>query len=58
MLRHIRATNSQNDVVLFYSTKYPTEIIWKDELNGYTQDLGIKLVITVTRPVREMAGLV
>ena len=50
MLRHIRATNSQNDVVLFYSTKYPTEIIWKDELNGYTQDLGIKLVITVTRP--------
>jgi ferredoxin-NADP reductase len=50
MLRHIKVTNSQNDAVLFYSTKYPTEIIWKDELNSYVSDLGLKLVITVTRP--------
>jgi ferredoxin-NADP reductase len=50
MLRHIKVTNSQNDAVLFYSTKYPTEIIWKDELNSYVADLGLKLVITVTRP--------
>ncbi|MDE1865562.1 MAG: FAD-dependent oxidoreductase [Candidatus Micrarchaeota archaeon] len=50
MLRHIKVTNSQNDVVLLYSTKFPTEIIWKDELNSYVNDLKIKLVITVTRP--------
>jgi len=50
MLRHIKATNSRCDVVLLYSTKYPTEIIWKDELNSYVEDLGIRLVVTVTRP--------
>ena len=50
MLRHIKVTGSHNDAVLFYSTKFPTEIIWKDELNGYVGDLGLKLVITVTRP--------
>lgn len=50
MLRHIKVTKAQNDVVLFYSTRYPNEIIWKDELNSYVTDLGIKLVITVTRP--------
>jgi ferredoxin-NADP reductase len=50
MLRHIRVTGSRNDAVLLYSTKFPTEIIWKDELNSYVADLGLKLVITVTRP--------
>lgn len=50
MLRHIKATNSQNDVVLFYSTRFPSEIIWKDELDSYVGSLGVKLVITVTRP--------
>lgn len=50
MLRHIRVTRSDSDVVLIYSTKFPTEIISKDELNGYVSDLGIKLVVTVTRP--------
>jgi ferredoxin-NADP reductase len=50
MLRHIKVTNSKNDAVLFYSTKFPTEIIWKDELNGYVNDLGLKMIITVTRP--------
>ena len=50
MLRHIKFTNSKSDVILLYSTKYPTEIIRKDELNSYTSDLGAKIVITVTRP--------
>jgi ferredoxin-NADP reductase len=50
MLRHIRVTGSQNDVVLLYSTKYPTEVIWKDELNSYVNDMGVKMAITVTRP--------
>ncbi len=50
MLRHIKVTDSKSNVILFYSTKYPTEIIRKEELNGYATDLGIKLIITVTRP--------
>jgi Na+-transporting NADH:ubiquinone oxidoreductase subunit F len=50
MLRHIRSTNSQSDVVLLYSTKFPTEVILKEELNSYVNDLHTKLVVTVTRP--------
>ena len=50
MIRHIKVTRSQNDVVLFYSTKYPTEIIWRSELDSYVTDLGLKMIITVTRP--------
>jgi len=50
MLRHIKVTNSHNDIALFYSIKYPTEIIWKDELSSYVNDLHVKMIITVTRP--------
>lgn len=50
MLRHIKITNSMSDVVLMYSVKYPTEIIRKAELLSYINDLGIRLVVTVTRP--------
>ncbi len=50
MLRHIKVTNSESDVVLLYSTKFPTEIIAKDELNNYTKELSCEIVVTVTRP--------
>lgn len=50
MIRHIKATNAQNDIVLLYSVRYPVEIIWKEELDSYAADLGVKLAITVTRP--------
>jgi len=50
MLRHIKVTASQSDVILIYSIKYPTEIIRKEELMNYVPQLGMKLVITVTRP--------
>ena len=50
MLRHIKRINSGNDVDLLYSEKFPTEIIRKDELHGYEQELGIKMVVSVTRP--------
>lgn len=50
MLRHIKVTDSHSNVVLFYSTKFPTEIIRKDELTNYVAELGVKMVITVTRP--------
>lgn len=50
MIRHIKASNSQSDVILMYSVKYPTEVIRKEELNSYITGLGIRLVVTVTRP--------
>ncbi len=50
MLRHIRSTGSKSDVVLFYSVKFPTEIIVKKELDSYVVEDGLKLVVTVTRP--------
>jgi glycine betaine catabolism B len=50
MLRHIKVTNATSDVILLYSTKYSTEIISKSELEGYSNEMGAKIVITVTRP--------
>jgi ferredoxin-NADP reductase len=50
MLRHIKKINAGTDVVLIYSIKFPSEIICKEELMQLKEELGIKLVITVTRP--------
>ena len=50
MLRHIKKINAGTDVILIYSIKFPTEIIRKDELMQLKDELGIKLLITVTRP--------
>jgi ferredoxin-NADP reductase len=50
MLRHIKVTSSKCDVVLLYSAKYPTEIIAKEELNSYVNDISIRLLVTITRP--------
>ncbi len=49
MLRHIKKLKTGNDVVLLYSVKYPTEIIRKEELFGYKDSIGAKIVVTVTR---------
>ena len=51
MLRHIKLLGVQCDVDMLYSVKFPTEIIRKQELEGYKSELGLKLVVTVTRPV-------
>ena len=50
MMRHVKRIGAQDDMVLLYSIKYPTEIIRKDELLGYMQQLNLKLAVTVTRP--------
>jgi ferredoxin-NADP reductase len=50
MLRHIKYTHSSSNVILLYSVKYPTEVIRKAELESYVNDLGIRLIVTVTRP--------
>ena len=49
MLRQINRLKSGNDVVLFYSVKYPTEIIKKDELMQLGSAVNAKICITVTR---------
>ncbi len=50
MIRHLKKLGSDTDAVLLYSIKFPTEILVKDELYQLCTGLGIKLVITVTRP--------
>ena len=50
MIRHIKNINAKIDAMLLYSVKFPTEIICKEELEKTCADLGISLVVTVTRP--------
>ena len=49
MVRHIKATHAESDAILLYSTRFPTEIIYRNEIEGY-KELGIKVIVTVTRP--------
>jgi ferredoxin-NADP reductase len=51
MLRHMKAVGAKNDAYMLYSVKFPNEIIRKTELDSYAQQLGLKLIPTVTRPV-------
>lgn len=50
MLRHMKIVGSQTDINMLYSIKFPTEIIRKDELNAFSQQLKLKMTVTVTRP--------
>lgn len=50
MLRYVENLNSDNDIVLIYSVRFPNEIIRKEELEGLEKKLKMKLVVTVTRP--------
>jgi ferredoxin-NADP reductase len=50
MLRHMKVVNSDTDVIMLYSVKFPTEIIKKDELDALAQQLKLMTVVTVTRP--------
>ncbi len=50
MLRHMKMVGATTDIVMLYSVKFPTEIIRKDGLNRFTQQLRLKLAVTVTRP--------
>jgi ferredoxin-NADP reductase len=50
MLRQIKDMQSDNDIVLIYSVKFPTEIIRKQELEELEKILKLKVIITVTRP--------
>ncbi|MGC8648719.1 MAG: ferredoxin--NADP reductase [Candidatus Micrarchaeia archaeon] len=50
MLRQIKRLSANIDAVLFYSVRYPTDIIMKNELIELGNQLKLKEVITVTRP--------
>ncbi len=50
MLRLSKTRNMRTDGVLIYSTKYSDDIIEHEELSQITSELGVRLVVTVTRP--------
>lgn len=50
MLRQIKLLSSGNDVIMLYSVRYPSEIIRRNALAELTEQLGIRMVVTVTRP--------
>ena len=50
MIRYAKQQNADVDANMIYSTKYPNEIIYKDELDGLQKGSNFKLEITVTRP--------
>ena len=50
MLRHIKLIKSNTDAILLYSVKFPTEIIRKSELEALESEIGMKMIVTVTRP--------
>lgn len=50
MIRYAKQQGADLDTNMIYSTKYPDEIIYKDELDVLQKGQGFKLEITVTRP--------
>ncbi|MEM3177665.1 MAG: FAD-binding oxidoreductase [Candidatus Micrarchaeaceae archaeon] len=50
MLKQVKALNSGNDIILLYSVRFPNEIIMKDELLQLEKEIGMKMIVTVTRP--------
>ena len=50
MLRQARRLSKGIDCIMLYSVKYPAEILEKEELESMRQGIGLKVVVTVTRP--------
>ena len=50
MLKYIDKLKSGTDVILLYSIRFPNEIIRKPELEMLEKSMGMKMVISVTRP--------
>ncbi len=49
MIRQIEKNSRKVDCVVLYSVKFPNEIIEKDELERFEKELGIKIIVNVTR---------
>ena len=52
MAKHIKLQNAETDTILLYSVKFPTEIIFKSQLEELSKQIGMKFVVTVTRPTQ------
>ncbi|MDE1860164.1 MAG: hypothetical protein KGH72_00415, partial [Candidatus Micrarchaeota archaeon] len=50
MLRLALNMNVKLDCVILYSVKYPYDIIEKEEMDVLKEKLGLKIIVTVTRP--------
>ena len=50
MLRYTHALNKKLDCAMVYSVKYPYDIIEKGELDEFSTIMGLKTLVTVTRP--------
>lgn len=53
MIKQIERNKKNVDCVMLYSVKFPEEIIEKEELKLFEDTLGIKTIVTVTRPKEE-----
>ncbi len=56
MLKYIKTINSDIDIILFYSVRFSNEIIAKNELKEFENQLKLKTVITVTRDDNDWNG--
>ncbi len=50
MIKHIEGIKAETNCKVIYSVKFPDEIIQKEELERFKQDLDIETIVTVTRP--------
>ncbi len=50
MLRMVEKNSYRIDSKMLYSVRYPVEVINKEELSEIEQKLGVKTIVTVTRP--------
>ena len=48
MIKHLLDIKEKRDIVLLYSNKTPTDIIYKDIFDRAEQELGVKTIYTVT----------
>lgn len=48
MIKYLIDKNEKRDIVLFYSARTPSEIVYKDIFNQGQNQLGIKVIYTVT----------
>jgi ferredoxin-NADP reductase len=50
MIKRVKKMGGRVDADLIYSVRYPTEVIYSGELQDDVSKLGMKLIVTVTRP--------
>ncbi len=49
MIKQMELNKKKIDCIVIYSVKFPDEIIEKEELERFEKELGVKIIVTVTR---------